>query len=85
VPGNTPSVTRRRGRLPGYVLERVRLAEGFEQADTVAITIQAIEVIEHNRLVTVLVGQKIDAKGGSIAVNPAHLACECTAKTLAFT
>jgi hypothetical protein len=50
--------------------------KGFEQANAVAVGVQAVDVVEHQRLIAVLVGFQVDAKGGGLAADPADLAAQ---------
>ena len=56
----------------GHALDLVGLAECFEQADAAAVPVEAIHIVQDYRLVAVLVGLQVNAKGGSIAIDPAN-------------
>lgn len=71
---------RRYLRMPGHAFDGIGLAQRFEQTDALAIPIEAIDIVEHQGLVTVFVCQKVNAKSGSMAIDPANSAAHRSAK-----
>ena len=48
------------------------------------VTVQAIDIIEDERLMAVFVGLQVDAEGGGIAIDPSGVARQHTPQALAF-
>src|SRR5229473_6062838 len=70
--------------LPRQRFRSLRLAECFEQANAGAVGIQAVDVVQDNWLMPVLVGFEVDAKGGGLAADPANRAAQRLADAVAF-
>src|SRR5262249_17833097 len=74
-----------RGRtLPGECFGPFRLAQGFEQANALSVGIEAVDVVQDEGLMTVLVSLEVNAKGGSLAADPADLSPQRLADTAAL-
>jgi hypothetical protein len=78
------AVQDRRGRVPAQGLGSFGLAEGLEQADAAAVGVQAIDIVEYQGLVAVLVGLEVDAQRGGLAAEPADLAAQRLADAAAL-
>jgi hypothetical protein len=59
--------------LPRERLGPFCLAQRLEEADALAIRIEAVDVVQDDGLMAVLVGLKVNAKRGSLASDPADL------------
>ena len=72
-------------RLPVQGLHIFGLAESFQESNSIAVTIESVDIIKHNRAIALSVCLEIDSEGRGVALDPAcRIAyCPANAPTLA--
>src|SRR5262249_34562449 len=61
-----------------------RLTEGLEQANALAVGIEAVDIVQDDGLMAVLVSLEVNAKGGGLAADPADVSAQRLADTAAL-
>src|SRR5712692_4857660 len=72
--GDTALAQGRSRRLPGYRLGPFRLAQSFEETNPQAVSIETVDVVQHDGLIPVLVSLQVNTKGSGLAADPTDLA-----------
>jgi hypothetical protein len=71
--------------LPAEQFLPLGLTECLQKANPVSVAVEFVYVVDDERLVSILIGESVDAEGARVARNPADLVPEGAADTLAFT
>src|SRR5216683_1607950 len=71
-------------RMPTQCFGWFGLTKCLQKANTAAIGVQAVYVVEDKRLMTVFVGLQIDAQGCGLAIDPADTIIKRLADAAAF-
>ena len=62
--------------MPGHGLFLFSLAQALEQANTAAVGVEGIDVVDDDELVAVLVELEVHPERGGVALDPARLAVQ---------
>src|SRR5262249_36287017 len=84
LPRDVVSLQGRSRALPRERFGHFRLAHGLEQADALAVRIEAVDVVQDDGLIAVLVSLKINPKRCGLAADPADLSAQRLADTTAL-